>query len=103
MRMKGQTPLIISEDFPPETDCMTNRFSPTGGVINAHSIMMTNMMANQIGSIPIIPSDGYSTGIIINNMDMDSRKNPMMSKTKHTAAMNKPTSDMFSLTNIEIS
>ncbi len=58
INIKGQTPWIISDDLPPDTDCITNRFNPTGGVINAHSIMMTKMIANHIGSMPNSPNEG---------------------------------------------
>jgi len=103
MRIERQTPLIISEDFHRKTRWIDKLdLARPAAVINAHSIMMTNMMAepNRV-SIPIMQAMEYSTGHQISiTWIWDFKKGtPLIwgKGQKHTAAMNQTHfSDMFS-------
>jgi hypothetical protein len=77
---KGTTALDTSAALLFATLCKMNKLIPSGGEINANSILITIMTANQRGSNPSLTMRGYNIGRVITKIEMASRGAPKMIK-----------------------
>ena len=78
----GITPFTISLIvFDLSNPFSTNRFNPTGGEINASSMLMIMIIANQIGSKPSAIMIGYKIGNVITRIETVSRNIPRINST----------------------
>ena len=71
-------PMDISGAIP----CITNKLSPTGGVINPISILIVKITPNQIGSNPAAVIIGYNIGAVIRMIATGGKKHPATNKNK---------------------
>jgi hypothetical protein len=71
-------PMDISGAIP----WITNKLSPTGGVINPISILIVKITPNQIGSNPAAVIIGYNIGAVIRMIATGGKKHPATNKNK---------------------
>jgi hypothetical protein len=78
---KGKDPFnIFPIDISGAIPCITNKLSPTGGVIRPISILMVMITPNQIGSKPAAVIIGYNIGAVISMIATGGKKHPAINK-----------------------
>ncbi len=71
---------IFPIDMSGAIPCITNKLSPTGGVIRPISILMVIITPNQIGSKPAAVIIGYNIGAVIRMIATGGKKQPAINK-----------------------
>ena len=78
---KGKDPFnIFPIDMSGAIPWITNKLSPTGGVIRPISILMVIITPNQIGSKPAAVIIGYKIGAVIRMIATGGKKHPAINK-----------------------
>ena len=78
---KGKDPFnILPIEISGAIPCMTNKFRPTGGVINPISILIVIITPNHMGSNPAAVIIGYNIGAVIRMIATGGKKQPAINK-----------------------
>ena len=86
--MKGNAPFrMVNRLTSGVMPLMTNRFSPTGGVMRPSSMLIVSTTPNQMGSNPAAVMTGIRIGVVIRMMAAGGRKQPATSSSTLMSSM----------------